>query len=109
MSLMLGSFFKFRFLTSSIKVSKRFYVFYPLLIAGLYVLFPFPFINAGYFLILDLLIMVLIIAAARFMYEKLSIFSCLDTKFLYINMNYELLYIVVLIIAQILLLRVNIL
>ncbi len=108
MSLMLGSFLKFRFMVSKIKISKRFYYIFPLIMLGLYLLSPFPYSNAGYFLIFDLMMIFLIMIAAKAVYSRLDFMSCLDTKYLYINMNYELLYIVVLIVSQIMILRLNI-
>ncbi|MBW6516085.1 MAG: hypothetical protein K0B81_05650 [Candidatus Cloacimonetes bacterium] len=108
MALMLGSFLKFRYMaTTKIKINRLFYIFFPLLIILLYLINPFPYINAGYFLGIDLLMILLMVLIAKTVYNRLKFLSCLDTKFLYINMNYELLYIVVLIVTQILVLGLN--
>jgi formate hydrogenlyase subunit 3/multisubunit Na+/H+ antiporter MnhD subunit len=107
MTLMLGSFFKFRFLAGKIRIKRWFYLFFPLFITGFYLLNPFGFYFAGYSLILDLTIILTVTLFARLLYDKLSFLSCLDTKYIYINMNYELLYVVVLIVSQIMILRLN--
>ena len=106
-SLMLGSFLKFSYFIGKIKVAGVFYLFFPLFIVGLYLINPFAYLHGGYLLGIDLFILGVMIATARIVYQKLEFFSCPDTRFLYINMNYELLYIVILIISQIMILGLN--
>ena len=105
MTLMLGSFLKFHYFASKIKVNSLFYLLFPLLIGGLYLLNPLPYLNPGYYLTIDALMIVFVILFAREIYRKGIFLSCLDTKYFYINMNYELLYVVILIISQILILK----
>jgi len=107
LALMLGSFLKFSYKTGKIKVKSLSYIFFPVILAVFYLMIPFPFITSGYYLILDLMILFLAAFGARALFEKFDFLCCLDTRYIYINMNYELLYIVILIILQIMLLRLN--
>ncbi len=100
MTLMLGSFFKFKFKMRDIKTNISFYLLFPVLVALSYSIFPFRYKNSGYYLILDFVIALLVFFFAGKIYKKTEILSCIDTKYLYININYELLYVVILIISQ---------
>jgi formate hydrogenlyase subunit 3/multisubunit Na+/H+ antiporter MnhD subunit len=101
MGLMLASFLKFRFYVEMIEIPKLYVMIFPLLITAAYLFFPFSYINPGMTLLFDIGLFLVVMTSARFIFAKMSFLSYLDSKYIYINLNYELLYIVVLFIAQI--------
>lgn len=102
MFLVLGSFLKFRYNASDHKTGYLYYLLFPLIITGYYLIFPFRWLHSGRFLLIDLIIIAATLLGCRWIYKKTAFLSCLDTKFIYINISQELLYIVFLFIAQIL-------
>lgn len=105
--LVLGSFLKFRFKTaeSSIRLSTWSnylpYLIFPVVLIGYYLFFPFSWSHSGIYLLIDLLILITALFVSRFVYNRLGFLNCLDTRFIYTNINYELLYVVILFISQI--------
>ncbi len=102
MFLVLGSFLKFKYTSINVGGNFLYYLLFPILIVTYYMTFEHQWLHSGLLLIIDLTVISLACFCCRYLYQKGSFFSCLDTKFIYININQELLYIVFLFIGQIL-------
>ncbi|TVR68376.1 MAG: hypothetical protein EA427_10715 [Spirochaetaceae bacterium] len=96
MFLVLGAFFKFRYRIVRKKENNLFYLTFLAMFAIYYLAFPYPLSRPGIAFLIDLAVMGSALVFARPLYRRLSILSRLDTRFFFRNLNYELLYIVVL-------------
>ncbi len=100
-----GSFFKFKYIVTERKISWSPAVLFFVMLGAYYVVFPFYRSISSTGLTIDLAILTLGIVAARPLYLRLRRLSSFDTKFVYVNLNFELFYIVVLLVVEIVLLR----
>lgn len=96
MFLVLGAFFKFRYRIVRKRENNLFYLTFLAVFTAYYLVFPYPFQRPGASFLVDLGIMAGALVLARTLYYRLVVFARMDTRFFFRNLNYELLYIVVL-------------
>lgn len=96
MFLVLGAFFKFRYQVVEKKENPLFYLTFLGLFAVYYLAFPYALQVPGITFLVDLAVMGGALVFARPLYYRLSILARMDTRIFFRNLNYELLYIVVL-------------
>ncbi len=96
MFLVLGAFFKFRYTVRPIREGMLFYATFGVAFLLFYILFPFPFTRVGFTFLIDLTVMAAAILTARRLFMAFSGLARLDTRFVFRNLNYELLYLVLL-------------
>lgn len=100
MFLVLGAFFKFRFRVVRKQENNLFYLTFLAVFALFYLAFPYTLNRPGISFLVDLGVMGGAVLLARPLYYRLSLLARLDTRFFFRNLNYELLYIVVLFFAE---------
>jgi len=106
MFIVLGSFFKFHYMVRKMEIPIGYYILFPLILMTYYLLFPFSWSHSGTFLLIDAALLLLTYYFGKYIFNKLIYFECLDTKYIYVNINHELLYIVILFIANIVFMRI---
>ncbi len=100
MFLVLGAFFKFRYQVVKKKENPLFYLTFLTVFGVYYLTFPYVLRWPGISVLTDLAILAGAVFLARPLYYRLSRLSRLDTRFVFRNLNYELLYIVLLFFAE---------
>ncbi|TVR86414.1 MAG: hypothetical protein EA428_14575 [Spirochaetaceae bacterium] len=100
MFLVFAAFFKFRYTIVKKKENNLFYLTFIAVFAAYYWVFPYPFASIGPTFGIDLGIMLLAFFFARRLYGMLSGLARMDTRFFFRNLNYELLYLVVLFLVE---------
>ncbi len=96
MFLVLGAFFKFRYRLVRKVENNLFYLTFLAVFAVYYLAFPYALHRPGITFLVDVAVLGSAVLFARPLYFSLALFSRLDTQVFYRNLNYELLYIVLL-------------
>ncbi len=105
MLLVLGSFFKFRIRLKKIQVNRVFFSLFFIMIVISYYFFPEKLIGFKTDFIFDLVLLSLAMAFSRRIFLRYRRFASLDTRYIFVNLNHELSYIVLLFVTQSIILK----
>lgn len=105
MLLVMGSFFKFRIRLKPYRVNRYFFSLFWILIVFTYLIFPEKYAGIKADFVFDILLLAFAVTSSRRFFLQFRKLASLDRRYVFVNLNHEILYILLLFITQSIILK----